>query len=140
MRNEHTAESISEDAIARAAERVSIDRPTYFLPWLHAIARHMAFRWKRSLRINEKAVFDLSVKMERSAFSEIISRESLDLLDRNLSTLTKNQRLMLLMRIMDHLSYQEIGDRLNLKASAVRATIFRARKRLTYWLRYMQAL
>lgn len=140
VHDEHVAEGITADAIVRATERVLVDRPTYFLAWLQGIARNMAFHWRRHLKVHEKSVVDFHGKMERSAFAETISREALDLFDRGLRELTKNQRRALLMSVVDQMSCGEIGDRLNLKSTAVRSLLFRARSSLAGWIGYMHAL
>lgn len=100
----------------------------------------MACHWVRHLKVHEKAVMDFPGRMERSAFSETMSREALDLFDRGLRWLPKNQRLAILMRAIDQMSCEEIGVRLKLKTGAVRSVLLRARDNLAGWLGYMRAL
>jgi RNA polymerase sigma factor (sigma-70 family) len=123
-------------------ERVAIDRPLFFESWLGGIARNKALHWIRRRKVEETASGDLTrhARTERSAFREAISQEALDLFDREIRRLTKAQRQALLLRIIDHLSFDEIGVRMRMRAGAARALVFRARGRLTGWLDYMRAL
>lgn len=136
----HVAEAITADAIGKAAERVSSDRPTYFLAWLQAIARNMAFHWIRDNGIHEKILMGLPKRAERSAFASAMSREAVSFFDSEVKRLTENQRRALLMRIVDRLSFDEIGVAMKMRAGTARALVHRARHRLAEWLGYMRAL
>lgn len=142
MRDRHQVEIILADSISHALQRVLIDRPVYFVAWLAMIARNRAFRLLRDLEIEGRVFGDLAsrARSERSAFAEAISREALDLFDRGIEQLTKSQRRVLLLRIVDHLSFDEIGARLKMRPGAARSHAQRAKGRLTEWVGYMRAL
>jgi len=76
----------------------------------------------------------------RSAFADTLSREALKIFDVEIQRLSERQRQVLLMRIIDRLSYGEIGKKLEMSQGAARALGHRARTNLANWLGYMRAL
>lgn len=136
------AESLTYDAIQKGMEQVEISQPnpTKLKAWLYSIVLNLARQWKRNETSHEMALRKQSVRSARDSFSEAISREALQLFDHELQRLTKMQRKILLLRIIDRLSFDEIGLKLNLRSGAARAIMHRARAKLRRWLGYMRAL
>lgn len=135
-----TTDSIVADSITRAMERVEADRPRHFIPWLYQIAKNKALHFIRSQKIEERVLESRKEHSARSAFAEAISKEALKVFDREVLRLNEAQRKILLFRIIDHLSMEEIGERLKMRPSAVRAVMHRARLKLRRWLHYMRAV
>jgi RNA polymerase sigma factor (sigma-70 family) len=134
------ADAIAEDAVLRALERLEVDRPRFFLPWLFQISRNLALHWIRDKKSTERMLEKQGYRDNRSAFADTLSREALKIFDGEIQRLTERQRQVLLMRVIDHLSYEEIGEKLGLSRGAARALGHRARANLASWLGYMRAL
>lgn len=135
-----TAEAIAEDAVVRALERLEMDRPTHFLPWLFSIARNLCRHFIRDKKSTQRMLEKQGYRETRSAFAETITREALSIFDIELQRLTERQRRVFLMRIIDKLSFREIGDRLDIRSGAARAVFHRAKENLGTWLGYMKVL
>ena len=134
------ADSIAEDAVLRALERLEVDRPRFFLPWLFQIARNLGLHWIRDKKSTERMLEKQGYRENRSAFADTLSREALKIFDVEIQRLSEHQRQVLLMRIIDRLSYGEIGKKLEMSQGAARALGHRARTNLANWLGYMRAL
>ena len=135
------AEAIAEDAILRALEKLEDRRPSAsFRNWLFSIARNMARHWIRDRKKEDGTLKKIGYRDTRSAFAETLTREALRIFDVEIQRLTEGQRKVLFMRIIDHLSYQEISERMGIRPGAARALCNRARNRLADWLGYMRAL
>jgi RNA polymerase sigma factor (sigma-70 family) len=135
-----TAEAIAEDAVVRALERLEVDRPTNFMAWLFQIARNLCRHFIRDRKATQRMLENQSRRNARSAFADAITREALQVFDVEFQRLTPRQRRVFLMRIIDRLSFREIGQKMELRPGAARAVFHRAKERLGTWLGYMRVL
>ena len=135
-----TAEAIAEDAVVRALERLEEDRPRHFLPWLFSIAKNLCRHFIRDRKSTQRMLENQGYRETRSAFAETLTREAFQIFDVELERLTKRQRRVFLMRIIDRLSFKEIGDQMELRPGAARAVFHRAKENLGNWLGYMKVL
>jgi RNA polymerase sigma-70 factor (ECF subfamily) len=134
------ADAIAEDAVLRALERLEQDKPRFFIQWLFSIARNMALHWIRDQKSTQQMLGRQGRRDQRSAFAETITLEALKIFDQEIQRLTEHQRRVLVMRIVDRMSYEEIGARMEIRKGAARAIFHRAKERLGRWLGYMRVL
>lgn len=137
------AETIVQDAITKSLEQISLDRPSNFRNWLFSIAINKARHHIRDRKISDRhrrGNFGRPTVSKRDAFAEIITEEALRLFDHGLARLTTLQRRILLLRIIDRLSFDRISVIVHKKPGACRALVHRARTTLQEWLEYMKAI
>ncbi len=97
--------------------------PDAFLSWLTRIALHNCHNWQRS---DSKLV-----RTSEDCLSEVVAPEALDVteLRQELATLSRNDRNILILREYLELSYEEIGEILDLSVGSVKSRLYYARKR-----------
>ena len=101
--------------------------------WLYRVARNFAINEFRKSHTRHR-LFDRVVEAMRprtkNPEEEYESQERKDLVLGMLSTLPENQRVALLLREHEQLSYRDISQVLNVSESKVKVDIFRARTAL----------
>lgn len=133
-------QGISQDAIDDVAQKVvlemyaslprySSDRP--FLPWLRAIARHVAANHRRSRGREMKRLYSFWAYLRQQAELRLNDPRPLSL-DRDrlqicLQRLPDKHRELVHLRYFRSLSCEQIAEELGLKAAAVRQAMSRVR-------------
>ena len=143
VHNQTVCEEIANDAIVRAVESAEKYKPSNFEGWLFSIAANYARHHLRHLkthRKHEEQNFGRPTVLYRDAFAESITTEALGMFDEGVMNLTEPQRRALLLRVIDHLDYRQIGVIMNMKPGACRALIHRAKASLREWAQYMRAV
>lgn len=131
VRNRALAEDISQDCFLRAYRALPDFRgESKVRSWLYRIAHNLALNAvTRSREYPTDTMPDISSVLgspEKSAeLAEM--REEMELAIEGLPT---DMREPLVLRELDHLSYEEIAERLDLPLNTVRTRIFRARRAL----------
>ncbi len=101
--------------------------------WLYRVARNLAINEFRKSHTRYR-LFDRVVEAVRPASrnpeQEYETRERKEMLLEMLQTLPEDQRVALLLREQEQLSYREIGEVLKVSESKVKVDIFRARASL----------
>ena len=101
--------------------------------WLYRVARNFALNEFRKSNTRYR-LFDRVVEVmsprTRNPEEEYETREREDLVVQMLDKLPEDQRVALLLREQEQLSYREIGQVLNISESKVKVDIFRARTAL----------
>ena len=101
--------------------------------WLYRVARNFAINEFRKSHTRHR-LFDRVVEAMRprtkNPEEEYESQERKDLVLGMLSTLPENQRIALLLREHEQLSYRDISQVLNVSESKIKVDIFRARTAL----------
>jgi RNA polymerase sigma-70 factor (ECF subfamily) len=101
--------------------------------WLYRVARNFALNEFRKSNTRYR-LFDRVVEVmsprTRNPEQEYETRERQELVLRMLHKLPEDQRVALLLREQEQLSYREIGQVLNVSESKVKVDIFRARTTL----------
>jgi RNA polymerase sigma factor (sigma-70 family) len=135
------AESLVADAITQTAQRADPTRPETFLGYLKLVLRNKAFdwlkRWKRQRTYLEDTRGRTTI---RSAYSEVVSREAIQLFRDALETLTRRERRAIIMRVVEELGYADIARQLRVTPVAAKTIVFRAKLRLDEWIKYMRAV
>ena len=104
-----------------------------FTPWLYAIARHKAIDFMRAAKRRTTA-FEVPIEHAADVATPLIATDKMensDALAAAMSELSARDRTLLELAKIEGLSHQQIGERLNLKISAVKVGIHRAMKRLS---------
>jgi RNA polymerase sigma factor (sigma-70 family) len=130
------AENVLDDSIVKAVSRVESSRVSKFLPYLKTILRNAAFDWVRRFKKQQDYLHlnhDLST---RSAFAEAISQEALEIFDGIVSKLPKRMRRIIIMRVVDRLSFGEISKKVKISKVYARGIFFRAKEKLRSLLAY----
>jgi RNA polymerase sigma-70 factor (ECF subfamily) len=104
------------------------------LPWLLGIARNVLLETVRADRIETRARERLGLPLDlatEDGFTEVEDRLSPRLLlDGQLDTLPAGEREALQLRVIDELTYEEVAEQLDIRATAARLRVSRALRRL----------
>lgn len=144
--NAQDAEDMAQEAFLKAYNSLSGFRgDSKFSVWLYRIVNNVCLDHLR--RQNRRQASSLSVEddegeesqldiPDESQSPEALLERSLtkDAVRRGLQTLPAEQRQILLLREIQGMSYEEIGQCLDLEPGTVKSRIFRARKRLCAFL------
>ena len=144
--NREDAEDVTQEAFLKAYRSLDSYRgDSKFSVWLYRIVSNLCLDLLRSRQ--RKPVQSLTVEDDDGEIGELeisdehfspeklldrkLTRESVQ---RGLSALPDDARQILLLRELQGMSYEEIGQALDLEPGTVKSRIFRARKRLCAFL------
>jgi RNA polymerase sigma-70 factor, ECF subfamily len=122
------AEDITSETFVRAWTSAPTIRMATVKAYLLAIARNLYIEELRRRQRHAELSDQIADKNDLARRTEI--RADLDKAIRNLQELPEGDRAALLMRVMEEMSYEEIGAALGISIAAVKTRIFRARLRL----------
>lgn len=144
--NTEDAEEITQDTFTRALQNLSRFRwEASFATWLYQIASNLArnryWYWKRRQRGHsfslegqigdtDLTVADRLASNERSPDSQLRWQELCDNISQHIQALPEPHRVVMSMRIIDELSYEEISAALDIPIGTVKSRIARARETL----------
>ena len=138
--NPHDAEDISQQVFLRVWRNARHYRPdAKFTTYLFTITRNLVFNETRrrgrkkevSSEEREEAANQLiEENPNRRPDAELLQAELQQAVDKAIATLPESQRLAVVLRRYEQLSYEEIADVLKLSVSAVKSLLFRARTSL----------
>jgi RNA polymerase sigma-70 factor (ECF subfamily) len=135
------AEDIAQQVFLRVWQHAKSYRPdAKFTTYLFTIARNLVFNETRR-RSRKKEIpletSDLSDThhepgdaLHRQPDASCLEAELRDAVDKAIATLPETQRLAVILRRYEDLSYEEIAEVLDLSVSAVKSQLFRARSSL----------
>ena len=140
------AEDMAQEAFLKAYHSLSSFRgESKFSVWLYRIVSNLCLDFLRKRK--KQSTFSLSVEDDEGEEAQLdlpdlsqspeallekkLTREAVQ---RGLAALPEDARHILLLREIQGLSYEEIGEALGLEAGTVKSRIFRARKRLCAFL------
>ena len=136
------AEDLTQEAFLSALRRLgATDAEIKFKPWIFEIAKNASidlFRGRAraaEVSLDGQGVLaggDLRRLIARVSRPEaaVLDKERLAQLQGAFAELSETHHRILVLRELDGLSYREIAERMQLSASAVESTLFRARRRL----------
>ena len=144
--NRQDAEDVTQEAFLKAYRSLSSYRgDSKFSVWLYRIVSNLCLDQLRARQ--RRPVQSLTVENDEGESEELeisdehfsperlldrkLTRESVQ---RGLASLPDDARQILLLRELQGLSYEEIGQTLDLEPGTVKSRIFRARKRLCAYL------
>ncbi|MBQ6465148.1 MAG: sigma-70 family RNA polymerase sigma factor [Oscillospiraceae bacterium] len=140
------AEDVTQEAFLKAYQSLSSFRlDSRFSVWLYRIVSNLCLdQLRRRQRRPEQSLTvenDEGEEAQQDVPDENFSPEALlerkltrEAVRRGLDALPDEQRQILLLRELEGMSYEEIGQALSLEPGTVKSRIFRARKRLCVWL------
>ena len=144
--NAQDAEDMAQEAFIKAYNSLSSFRgESKFSVWLYRIVSNVCLDFLR--KKNKQGTVSLSVEDDDGEDSQLdlpdLSQSPEELLEkkltreavqRGLKALPEDARQILLLREIQGLSYEEIGQTLGLESGTVKSRIFRARKKLCAFL------
>lgn len=140
VHDRETAEEITQEVFIKIIRSKNLYDPKFaFSTWLWTIAKNTTLDWYRKNRFNlvpkagsEQAegsdgIIDQLPSNDRGP-EENLSRKLKRLALRKILTpLTLKQRQVMILRLVENLSYREISERLHLNIPAIKSLVFRAR-------------
>lgn len=115
--------------IIKSAQNLKDDERFYGFMWKIAENVYMDYLRKKSKNAKHTAEFDDSILDEsKSALDEIVKKEELNFLRRELSLLSKQYRDAAVLYYIENLSCSEIAEKLQTSTEMIKYYLFRARK------------
>lgn len=138
--NTSDAEDIAQQVFLRIWKHASNYRPdAKFTTYLFTITRNMVFNETRRRGRKKEVSSDareedsnrfIEESPDRQPDAELLQRELQHAVDAAIAALPESQRMAVILRRYEQLSYEEIADTLDLTVSAVKSLLFRARTAL----------
>jgi RNA polymerase sigma-70 factor (ECF subfamily) len=138
--NASDAEDIAQQAFIRVWKNAKRYRPdAKFTTYLFTITRNLVFnetrRKSRKKEVSsdereENSNLTVEASPDRKPDSELLQAELQKAVDDAIASLPESQRMAVVLRRYEQLSYEEIGVVLHLSVSAVKSLLFRARTNL----------
>ena len=138
--NASDAEDIAQQVFLRIWRHAKRYRPdAKFTTYLFTITRNLVFNETRRKSRKKEVSADereetshqlAEASPDRQPDAEVLQAELQGAVDKAIAALPEAQRMAVVLRRYDQLSYEEIADVLNLSVSAVKSLLFRARTTL----------
>jgi RNA polymerase sigma-70 factor (ECF subfamily) len=134
VRAHDVADDVTQEAFLRAwrsLDRFDLERP--FGPWVCRIAANLAVNHVRSPRAREEGLPDGHAETRSSGpgpIDALLDAEGARVLEAAMGQLPQEQRAVLVLRVVEDLSYAEIAETLGISPGTVMSRLFRARERL----------
>ena len=141
------AEDLSQQIFVRVWKSAPRWEPTAkFTTWLYTILRNLVFNECRRRARHKTTSLDAATDDEdhpqqfadgnvKSPDATMLDEEMQDAIERSIQELPEAQRMAVIMRRYQDVSYEEIGEVLDLTVPAVKSLLFRARTELREKLR-----
>ena len=144
--NREDAEDVTQEAFLKAYRSLDSFRgDSKFSVWLYRIVSNLCLDLQRSrqrkptqsltVEDDDGEIGELEISDEHFSPEKLLDRKlTRESVQRGLSALPDDARQILLLRELQGMSYEEIGQALDLEPGTVKSRIFRARKRLCAFL------
>ncbi|MBQ5977689.1 MAG: sigma-70 family RNA polymerase sigma factor [Oscillospiraceae bacterium] len=144
--NREDAEDVTQEAFLKAYRSLDSFRgDSKFSVWLYRIVSNLCLDLLRSrqrkptqsltVEDDDGEIGELEISDEHFSPEKLLDRKlTRESVQRGLSALPDDSRQILLLRELQGMSYEEIGQALDLEPGTVKSRIFRARKRLCAFL------
>ena len=150
LKDHAEAQDVAQEAFVKAYLSIrEFENKSSFFTWLYRIVVNMAIDFRRKRvrrgvelsfdscaqggdRNEEKPLSDVIPDERANPESQVIGAQSLAILKASLESLSEEHRLVVLMREVDGLSYDEIADSLGVARGTVMSRLFYARKKLQH--------
>jgi RNA polymerase sigma-70 factor (ECF subfamily) len=143
VRQHEDTDDLLQETFVRAYQHLKdfdLGRPVY--PWLHRIAVNLAitFIQRRNRQPNFSAlgtdeIFPTVVADGEDPAEQTEHGEFIAALETAIARLPAEQRIVLLLRTREEMSYQELSEVLGIEMGTVMSRLARAREKLRAWLR-----
>lgn len=134
------AEDIVQETFLQVYQKLeTLNDPTQFSRWLHAIVNHLCIAWHRKNRLQIQSLEETHIsEIETEAYSRYIASEhekiSADaqryLVERLLAKLKESDREVITLHYFEEMTSSEIGTFLGVSENTVKSRLHRARQRL----------
>src|SRR6187397_234706 len=134
VRRHDVADDVVQEAFLRAHQalgRFDLSRP--FGPWICRIAANLAVNHVRSPQAREEELPEGHAETRSSGpgpLGALLDAEGARVLEAAMGQLPQEQRAVLVLRVVEDLSYAEIAETLGISPGTVMSRLFRARERL----------
>jgi RNA polymerase sigma factor (sigma-70 family) len=137
------AEDVTQEVFVSALRRMrATDRPIAFKPWVYEIAKNACIDAFRRSRRAEEVSYDAEEGLAPSDHARLCAtspspeaavsaKHDLETLCGAFGGLSESHHQILVLRELEGLTYEQIGERMGMTRPAVESTLFRARRRLT---------
>jgi RNA polymerase sigma-70 factor, ECF subfamily len=129
--NPSDAEDVTQETFLRAFKKIQSYKPDgRFKAWLFRIATNIFLDQKKSLRQKSEVASDVVQADERATDPEDHEsrKELVRALYEAMDDLSKEQKVVVMLRAMEHMDYPEIAGILNAKESTARWHMYEARR------------
>ena len=127
----HLAEDLAQETFLKALGGLtSFRNGTNFQAWLFRIAHNAFINQTRSQRRARQPFPDDLPATEQGPLDQAMSRETLQLLARSVGRLPTDYRAAFLLRVEHDMSFQAIGEALDITEETARWRVFKARQKL----------
>ncbi len=142
VRNRDVVDDLVQEAFTKAFDCLESYNKNYaFSTWLYRIATNNSIDYLRKKKLDTLSIYepvrgkdgDMAIElMDEGALTdrEIIRKQRSVMVHHAIESLPEKYRVVIRMRHIEELSYEEISDKLNLPLGTVKAHIFRARELL----------
>lgn len=141
VKNNEQVEDLVQEAFMKAFKNLESYNTEYaFSTWLYRITTNHTIDFLRKRRINATPLsnpvktkdgeIEIEIEGKERTDRETIRKERKQIINQAIDNLPEKYRVVIRMRHLDELSYQEISDELDLPLGTVKAHIFRAREML----------
>ena len=136
----HIAEDITQETFLQVYQKLeTLEDPTQFSRWLHAIVNNLCKAWFRKNRIKTESLEETDIsEIETEAYSQYVASEHAkttaeaqrDLVRRLLAKLKESDREVITLHYFEEMTSAEIGSYLGVSENTAKSRIRRARQRL----------
>lgn len=141
VKNNEQVEDLVQEAFIKAFKNLESYNTDYaFSTWLYRITTNHTIDYLRKRRIHATSLsnpvktkdgeIEIEIEGRERTDREIIKKERRQIINHAIENLPEKYRVVIRMRHLEELSYQEISDELDLPLGTVKAHIFRAREML----------
>jgi RNA polymerase sigma factor (sigma-70 family) len=137
------AEDVTQEVFVSALRRMrATEQPLAFRPWLYQIAKNGCIDAFRRSKRTEEVSYDADEALAPADHSKLVgagpspdaavaAKQDIESLCGAFGGLSETHHEILVLRELEGLSYEQIGQRMGMTRPAVESTLFRARRRLT---------
>ena len=128
------ADDVTQEAFLRGYQHLAsfdVNRP--FGPWICRIAANLAVNHVRSPQAREQELPEGHLEARSAAsdpLRDVLENEAQGVLQQAMAGLPADQRAVLVLRVVEDLSYREIADALHIEMGTVMSRLARAREKL----------
>lgn len=136
----HIAEDITQETFLQVYQKLeTLEEPTQFSRWLHAIVNRLCIAWYRKNPIHTESLEETDCsEIEIDAYSRYVAEEQVkttaivqsDVVHELLTKLKESDRQVVTLHYFKEMTYSEIGSYLGVSESTIKSRLHRARKRL----------
>jgi RNA polymerase sigma factor (sigma-70 family) len=139
IRNESDIEDLVQETFIKVYSALETYQQSYaFSSWIYRIASNNCIDYMRKKRFQYISINqpidgdeDLTFEIEDNTYKpdiNVMSKEKTQIIQKAIKSLPENYQVVIKLRHIEELEYNEIAEKLNLPLGTVKAHLFRARK------------